>query len=387
MTYRLTILVMWFAVLASAQDPADTSASSSRRPRTTLELSSIPPGATVILDSVLVGATPAVFSEVPYGRHLVRMTLDGHADFIDTVNLRFGSIVRLSPRLLRTGMVRVSSNPPGVRVYLADTLAGFTPLEIAGLRPGRVPIRIEDPVYKPFRSYIFIPESDTARVSAELELRYVSMTAVAHNPEARILVDGLLVGTGELIERPVETGVRRVRFEDAETHQSVSATVRLGNQPVVVRSSSGAWQWTPVIASAILPGTGQMIDGSTSKGSKISAGFVALTGVSFLMNRTVGRRIDEYEEVRKKYVDYAGTSATELIELRKQAQASHDKAMTAWRWNLVPLVGAALLYVYNLTDVFLHHARGLEMTVNTSPSATVGGAGGVEDTVRITLGP
>lgn len=382
---RLFLYLMTATAMASAQSPTDSTTSPSRSPRTTLEITSLPPGAAVQLDTQSIGTTPLSLEGIPYGSHVIRIQLDGHAAFVDTVLLKFGSIYRASPRLSRTGSVRIFSEPPGVRAYLADTLIGFTPIDMSGFNPGRVSVRIEDPVYKPFRSYIFIPESDTAKVSAVLERRYVSLTATAHDPSALILVDGLEIGKGSIVDHPMESGVRRISFEDAITRQRASTIVHSRSEPVHVRSLSGVLQLSPLFASMAFPGAGQYLDGAKAKGGTISAGFVALAGVSFVLNHSVSKRLDDYEVARKKYLDYAGSSAAELITLRKEAQARHDRAMTAWRWNLVPIAGAVAVYVYSLVDVLLHHTRGLDIEIAAPPPA-VGQAVDLQATVRLTIG-
>lgn len=91
-----------------------------------LDIRSEPPGAAIYLDTEETGeVTPAVLGDVAPGAHRVRMVLDGHQPFEQSVEVAAGDISGVTATLTRaSATLVVDSRPRGAVVYLDGQLTG-----------------------------------------------------------------------------------------------------------------------------------------------------------------------------------------------------------------------------------------------------------------------
>lgn len=363
-TLLLVPLILSSAFGQVSSDSTDTLVS---RPRNKLEIQSRPPGATVWIDTSIVGVTPIVLSGLPYGQRVVRLHLEGHAEFVDTVLLRFGTEHAIAPQLLEIGGIRVVSDPTGARVFLADTLLGTTPLVDSGLATGWTSIRLEAPEFRPFVSSVFIRKRRFVDFSARLMPLVATLSVQTYSEDCWIIYGRDTLGRGGMRSEEIPTGTKVLRVEDPLTGQSDEVVVPLVGPPVDAVATFGNVQRMPLVWSLAIPGTGQTLDGSRTKGIFMTAGFVASMGIAFVQNMTVKKRIAEYDPVRREYLEYAGSSDRELVELRKEAQQRYDAATRARTWVVPSLAVAAVIYCVSLVDVVLNHSYGISITIKTKP--------------------
>ncbi len=99
-----------------------------------LEVLSDPPGATGTIDGKPFDTpTPVRLSNVPVGKHIVRLELDGYEPMELPVEIVAGSTMRERPRLTPSpATLTVTTDPPGAQVSLDGRVLGTTPIE--GLR-------------------------------------------------------------------------------------------------------------------------------------------------------------------------------------------------------------------------------------------------------------
>lgn len=357
-----------------SQESVDSAASPVKRTRATLEVVSIPAGANVFLDATLVGVTPLIMTDVPYGKHSIRLSLEGHADFVDTVQLRFGNPLRLSPRLARFGALVVRSDPPGIRVFVADTLVGFSPLVLGPATPGRTTVRLVDPVYLPASYITHIPEGDTARVNVQLVHAFSYLTLTTDNPAAVVRIDGKTLGMGNVDLVQVPSGMRSLVVVDTTNGQSVSSILYMKpGGTVKAEVPFKTFQWKPILASVLLPGTGQLMDGSWTSGAAYGAGFLCAAGWTLTRAKIYRTQLDAYETTRRLY-SLETDSEKEMILLRHKAQQQLADAKNARSWLLVSVATAAVIYGLNIYNIFAEHAEGPSLIVTLDQGSFSNGA-------------
>ena len=108
-----------------------------------LTVSSNPPAAEVFVDNVSKGRTPLKVDDIPAKTYAVRVHLDGYQDWNQPVQVSEGKApTPVKADLVRqTGVVRITSNPPGARVFIgepggAQRDMGVTPTTLTGIPTG-----------------------------------------------------------------------------------------------------------------------------------------------------------------------------------------------------------------------------------------------------------
>jgi hypothetical protein len=117
----------------------------------TLELNSMTAGATVFIDGKEVGALPLP-GPLPLrvGQHTLKIAKRGYTEFLDVITIKRGKPTSLDIDLLPyAGIVRITSNIPGARVFVDGKFEGTTPLE-RELLIGKRTIRVTKAGYYDF---------------------------------------------------------------------------------------------------------------------------------------------------------------------------------------------------------------------------------------------
>lgn len=118
-----------------------------RRTAVPLEITSEPPGARVLMDDeMLCPATPCT-PQVPEGKHLFWVRMEGYRPWVE--NVQAGRGVRVAAKLTNpAGRVAVRAPRDGVPVLVDGAAAGSTPLSLL-LAPGPHTVALGDPCLLP----------------------------------------------------------------------------------------------------------------------------------------------------------------------------------------------------------------------------------------------
>jgi len=115
-----------------------------------LELNSSPTGATVVLDGSNVGRTPAALPNVKPGRHVLELSLKGHAISRHEIALQSGDRRKIDSTLKPLpGKITISSTPPDARIFLNSQFKALTPINSMEIPSGKYEIRAELKGYDP----------------------------------------------------------------------------------------------------------------------------------------------------------------------------------------------------------------------------------------------
>ncbi len=125
-----------------------------------LRVLSIPDGAQVYIDEKYAGLTPLRTERISSGSHQLRLVAEKHKDRRSAVIVEKGQEKEVIFRLLTVkGSIAVSSDPPGVAVYLDGKNKGNTPLFIYGVIVGRHSLKLTKPGYEDWEKQITVEES------------------------------------------------------------------------------------------------------------------------------------------------------------------------------------------------------------------------------------
>ena len=209
-----------------------------------ISVSSSPTGSRIFLDGVDTGySTPATFSGITAGTHIVRCTMSGYGDQSQSLTVNAGKTTTVTLTLPSqapvTGSILVSSNPTGADVYLDGKNTGtHTPVTLEGISAGSHTIRCSMNGYTDKSQMVIVKAGQTMSISLILPVQASAnrIDLVSSSPTAaRIYLDG--VDTGYSTPKTftgIKAGIHTVRCVlNGYNDQSQSVTVSAGKTMTV----------------------------------------------------------------------------------------------------------------------------------------------------------
>lgn len=162
-----------------------------------LLVSSEPAQAQVLMDGRDVGEpTPAIVRNVRCGTYRVRLTLAGHPDKEEVVEIKNGVPSRVDVAFTKPrGALRVTSAPQGADVYVNDRRVGSAPLQAADVPFGSYRIRVEKTGYTPQERTVVIARPGLTEESfhlREIAPEKVPLLLSTFGYEAHCVLQGVL---------------------------------------------------------------------------------------------------------------------------------------------------------------------------------------------------
>ncbi len=158
-----------------------------------LKIVSEPSASTVFLDEKHVGETPLSIRIWMGGKHIIKVTKNGHNDFEQSIEMQFGTTreinAELVPKLL-WGLT-VKSDPEGADVYLDGQMKGVTPLRLDKVKKGTINLEIKKNHYSTVkRNLVVNPSLGETTVDVYLESLCGSLVVKSLPGGATVFVDG-----------------------------------------------------------------------------------------------------------------------------------------------------------------------------------------------------
>ena len=152
--------------------------------------------AVVKVDGREVGPTPLENQLVPSGTHELEVACEGYASHIEPLTLQAKETREVLARLkaLPTEL-NLTSQPPGVRIYVDEQLRGETPLTLTDLAPGEHRVRAELRGYEPQARTLRLDRN--SRLGDEFRMKKNSgkLVIITQPADAKVFVDGEEIGS------------------------------------------------------------------------------------------------------------------------------------------------------------------------------------------------
>lgn len=169
----------------------------------TMDLKSDPDGAMVTVNGENRGKTPLRLEGLPPGTFTVIFSLPGYRETSAQVTVQGGAVSEVTATLgPETGSLFVNSTPPGARVLLDGSVAGFTPAVLENVTAGNHTVTLEKDGYAPVTRQV--SPSSGLRVPVDAVLEPIPAAAApaaalpaptqAAGPVARSVAGTLLAG-------------------------------------------------------------------------------------------------------------------------------------------------------------------------------------------------
>ncbi len=183
-------------------------------------IDSNPQGAEVFIDSVSMGITPVLITDLPFGKHRVKITKSGFVT--KEVEAKVDSrvpIKRVVDLTSNTATLELNSEPQDVQVLLNGADRGRTPVTLDRIPSGTVLLEMVEEGYLSYRQELRLDVGQTEQIRAVLTPIPGVLEIVTVPAEARIYVDDQFRGMSPLILKDVDPAeysllARKVGFED-----------------------------------------------------------------------------------------------------------------------------------------------------------------------------
>ncbi|HTP13929.1 MAG TPA: PEGA domain-containing protein, partial [Bacteroidota bacterium] len=343
--------------------------------RTSLSVESKPPGATVFVDDSLIGVTPCRWSNIPYGRHIVRIGKTGYAPQSDSVIFKYGVHHRSQFVLLRFGALRVFSEPDGALVLIDGVLAGPTPFEKFDMSPGIHDVEVQSPEHHPYKQKLVLTERDTAIIRTVLVSAFGNLTLEVSPPDSRVFLDSVLVSQGSLQERKISSGKHMLTVDHPFAPGPLEREIYVGpGSSLRLRARMGMSQAVVTLPSMLVPGAAQLEDGSRLEAGILGGGFWGSLGTYVVVRVAAWSALHKYHGAEDLY----RSAQTEALALQRHKDM--DALYPRWYATVRDVaVGTAIVcFVANAIDVALNHPWTWTMRrkYNTLEAAAAAGVGG-----------
>jgi hypothetical protein len=175
---------------------------------------SVPTGAEIQIDGADRGKTPALITDLPTGRHRLRVSSPGY--MAKEVDLNVPD--RIPQKVVvdltsNSAILSLDSTPQGAKVLLNGIARGLTPCEVDRIPAGDAIVEMQLDGYEPFRQNLRLSAGQKDAVNATLLPLPAALTVVSMPEGARIYVGNQFRGEAPVTLEKLEPGTYRVRAE------------------------------------------------------------------------------------------------------------------------------------------------------------------------------
>jgi hypothetical protein len=185
-----------------------------------LTLTSKPAGAEVRLGQQLLGKTPLKAVKLFKGDHQLQVTLPGYLPSTVPVRIDPGGNVKkkvtLRPIPSSTGVVKVTTKPPGATVVSGASNWGVTPLTLPKVPPGSYPVTVRMPGFPPVNKTLQVVAGQEAVLAVTLEAYgglEITVLSGGKPVVAKVLVNGRPAGGAPLKSKEIAPGTYEIAVQ------------------------------------------------------------------------------------------------------------------------------------------------------------------------------
>jgi hypothetical protein len=205
----------------------------------TIEFAVEPAGATVLLNDEEEWPTPVRLSRAP-GHYTYRLIAPGYAPQRGEIEFHDGENVFVQAQLLAAdGLVTITSDPVGARVRLGDDVLGTTPLTVQGITKGPHTFLFDLPGHALATGHVDTTDGMSATVEAFLTKNGVPVSVDTGEPTAEVRVEGVPVGSGELVTFRVAQRTPYHLLVEAQGFEPGATTLTVGPDESKVELRAG----------------------------------------------------------------------------------------------------------------------------------------------------
>lgn len=326
-----------------------------------LYVQSTPPGGTVVVDgSPTSVVTPTLLRGLAEGQHEIRVVKGCEAGR-STVEVKPRVVTRMDLPLGPTsGDVQVATTPSGVQVTVDGIVRGQAPLLLDDLPCGSHQLALALTGFHDATRTVEVAPWSSQDLSVVMEARALGTLVVVPDPiDARILVDGVVVGVGAMTLEGLAAGVHEVALErEGFPTQRRSIQVTCDDVVRLELSLTPPWPFPPGTKPPTVephPDRGPLV-------RRIVAGGLAGAGLGFAALGTLS-----WADASSAYDQYLA------IDEMEDAEAWYDQEVVPRRNVIYVDLTAAVALIGTATGLFLAPSHDAPAPTVVSPTGSQGG--------------
>ena len=200
-----------------------------------LSVTSEPPGATVLVDDQDRGVTPLEVPELPFGKHVVKVSLKGYQEMQQEIDLTAESAevhlpVALEKATVQMGTLVVDSDPTGAFIIVNNRSLGTTPKTLPNQRPGKLSVTLKKDGFRDYTETVRINAGKSTSVRGtlqEIPKQVVVEPVKPVKPPEPSVKTGDIVTLGPGVTPPKATKKQPAKYPDAARKQRMEGVVGL----------------------------------------------------------------------------------------------------------------------------------------------------------------
>lgn len=321
-----------------------------------LSIYSTPSDADVFVDGKMVGRTPFDGLPVAAGPHVICVSKTGYCEFCDSIALAVKGTVQREVYLDSACGLIVRSMPDSASVYLDNVYMGRSPLRLTDIHPGWKSLRLTKQNWAIWDTRVLSRPGMTDTVKAEMQSKFGAFTLEVYSQDVEVSIDGKSAGRGSLTDYMIPAGRHDVLARRIDTPDSVRETVTImpgGN--VQWEARFGEPSRKAIWYSLVVPGLGQIMDGSTEEGFELLGGFAASCLLAVAANVQYQDHLGQYNDALDHYRTASSEDAAKSAGDR--LSATYDKLKSPYQLRSAGMVAAGVFYLYSLAEAIISHSH------------------------------
>jgi len=348
-----------------------------------LKVTSNPGKATVLLDDEYKGETPITISRISEGYHILVVRKEGYLDYETTLEIKRGIQTTREVILQRPGVIEVRSNIPEAEVFLNDELQqGKIPITVKNLRPQEYLVKVRSPGFEEFKKSVNLVEGGFEVVEAKLKgsaplppdkakdaspgshskspdpaprdpqifAGFLTVTVVPENAE--VYVDGKKIRDGPIQRQKIAAGDHMVQVRHPSKAYAPTERIVVAPQTEVkLEGRLGVFSAKPLLRSTVVPGLGQIMNGSSLKGLLFLVGVAGGGAYSYFTHVDYTKKTDAYKSTLADYT--SATTVPEATRLGGELRKKYSELDQARKKRDLVMLVTSAIYALNLFDTLL----------------------------------
>ncbi len=186
-----------------------------------------PAEADILVDGAHRGKTPALLSDLPFGKYRLQLQKTGYRPREADLTVESRIPRRISFSLTSdTATLRIGSSPPGATLRINGLDRGTTPVRIPNIPEGQATVEMSMDGYHPYRDTVRLAAGQDLELAVTLEPIPATLTVVSLPPKARIYINDEFRGEAPVTLDSLPPGSYRLRAELAG-YEIVARTITL----------------------------------------------------------------------------------------------------------------------------------------------------------------
>lgn len=316
-----------------------------------LIINSEPEGASVFIDSVYVGVTPLEVTNLKNGKYKAVLKMEGFSDKIYSIEMAGSKAEKFIIMSGDYGLLNITTEPSGADFYLNDIKIGQTPIIDFRLPLGRQKIGLKKDDYKEAAVLLHVVPY---KYNLEKKLEPAFSILYFEDRDLTLYMDEEAISF-ETNAAKVLSGAHSFRLEGMQLQNPRGRTFELeAPQKYKIEVDRNSFTLKYILVSTLVPGLGQVLDGSYLKGFSVMLG-TGLAGY-YLNKMNSMHKIKVNDFNWQKTIYESSSTDADAVENYNRLDNLANIANDYGSYYSISAGVLIAFYAYNIFDVIYNHS-------------------------------